>query len=281
MTSDEPHSKPDQPTPAPAPAPPPLEAGSDTGHPDPPPAARSRRPARTWCITLGAGLLAGVVSWGVGEATLTTFKPKLEVVHLYGGGTSKESTVKGEAIADTRNATLAFGLLGATLGLVLGIAGGFCGDERGRGVTAGLVGLVVGGGAGVLASLALVPIFHRKLAENFSSVDLTTPMLVHAGVWAAVGAAGGLAYAMGSGLAKDRTARAVIGGLVGGALGAVAYDLIGVMAFPLADTHRPLSLTWPTRLLARLMVTTLAAAGATVLASSEDARRTGSAAPAS
>jgi hypothetical protein len=279
MTPDEPHSEPDPPTPAPPP--PPSESGPDTGLTDPSSASRSRHPGRTWGITLGAGLLAGVVSWLAGEATLTTFKPKVELVRLYGGATAMLPTVQTEAVADTRNAIMAFALLGATLGLALGIAGGLCGRERGRGATAGLVGLVVGGCSGLLASFVLVPIFHRKLAENFSSVDLTTPMLVHAGIWAAVGAAGGLAYAMGSGLSKDRTARAVIGGLVGGALGGAAYDLIGVMAFPLDDTHRPLSLTWPTRLLARLMVTTLAAAGAAALASGQDARPSVSAAQAS
>ena len=43
---------------------------------------------------------------------------------------------------------------------------------------------------------------------------------------------------------------------------------IGILAFPLDETTRPISATWVTRLLARLAVTIFAAVGATLGAAS-------------
>jgi hypothetical protein len=57
-------------------------------------------------------------------------------------------------------------------------------------------------------------------------------------------------------------ARGALGGLLGALGGAMAYEVIGVLAFPLAQTHLPIAATRPTRLLARLVITTLAALGA-------------------
>jgi len=42
----------------------------------------------------------------------------------------------------------------------------------------------------------------------------------------------------------------------------MAYEGIGALAFPLAQTHLPIATTRTTRLLARLVITTLAALGA-------------------
>jgi len=53
----------------------------------------------------------------------------------------------------------------------------------------------------------------------------------------------------------------VLGGLVGGLLGAVVYEMLGAFAFPMAATTKPISETWGTRLIARLSVAILAAVG--------------------
>jgi hypothetical protein len=233
-----------------------------------------RRPERIWALAVGAGFLAGVLSWVAGEMALTAFKPELEEAQGMGVVLMLPSR-KGELKADTQNAALAFGLLGAILGLGLGITGGLVEEasRTGRWAMAGLTGLAVGAALGVGASLALVPLFHQARMANPLSLDLTIPMLVHAGIWAAVGAGGGLAFGIGSAGDRRRIARTTIGGLVGGALAAVAYETIGALAFPLADTPRPLSLTWGSRLLARLLVATLAAAGAAAVVTLETSRR--------
>ena len=51
---------------------------------------------------------------------------------------------------------------------------------------------------------------------------------------------------------------------MGAVLGAVVFDLIGAGLFPFADTGQPISTTWQTRLMARLMIS-LATAAAIIL----------------
>ena len=56
--------------------------------------------------------------------------------------------------------------------------------------------------------------------------------------------------------------KVILGGLVGGLLGAVVYEMIGAFVFPMDKTTQPISETWGTRLIARLAVAIFAAAGA-------------------
>jgi hypothetical protein len=42
---------------------------------------------------------------------------------------------------------------------------------------------------------------------------------------------------------------------MGAVLGTIVFDVIAAAIFPLANTAQPISTTWPSRLLARLMVT--------------------------
>ena len=86
------------------------------------------------------------------------------------------------------------------------------------------------------------------------------PLLVHAGIWSVAGAVGGAAFGLGRG-ERGEWPRAALGGFLGAAAAAAAYELIGVTAFPGAGTTQFISSTWPTRLLARLAVGILASAG--------------------
>ena len=47
---------------------------------------------------------------------------------------------------------------------------------------------------------------------------------------------------------------ALAAGFAGAVLGTIAFDLIGAAVFPLASTAEPISTTWPSRLLARMLV---------------------------
>jgi hypothetical protein len=125
----------------------------------------------------------------------------------------------------------------------------------------------------VVASLVLVPLFYRAPLRDPLSPDLSTPLLIHAGAWGIAGAAGGLAFGLGLGLDRRRLVRASIGCLIGGALGATAIELLGAIALPLAGTPRPLALSWEARLVARLLVATLAALGAAASLTREPAGR--------
>jgi hypothetical protein len=56
----------------------------------------------------------------------------------------------------------------------------------------------------------------------------------------------------------------LLGGAVGAALGAALYEIVGCVAFPLARTTQLISVTWETRLMARLLVCLFAAIGVVV-----------------
>ena len=58
---------------------------------------------------------------------------------------------------------------------------------------------------------------------------------------------------------------AALGGGLGALFGTGAYEAIGALAFPFARTDRAFSLTWATRLIARLCVAVGVAAGAALL----------------
>jgi hypothetical protein len=174
-----------------------------------------------------------------------------------------------QKVANINNATLAFGLLGAILGLTLGIVGGLERRSLRSGAMAGVIGLLAGGAVGAGVSRALVPI-----SENYSQLlsdNLGYPLLIHGGIWSAIAAAAGLAFGLGT-AHRGTIPRAILGAVVGALLGTAAYEIAGALAAPLAETTRALSLTPATRLLARLAVTIPTVLGAVWAVRSADDR---------
>jgi hypothetical protein len=217
---------------------------------------------------LGAGLLAGVASWLIGELVCNAFKPPLQIHHVM-GQVIKKATFEDQSAADFRNATLAFTVLGGLMGAALGMAGGLARKSTVAGSMAAAVGVVLGSLMGAGASLGLLPVYFRALdvAQEELSHDLVLPLVIHGGIWAACGLAGGVAFGLGLRTGVVQIAMTGIGGLIGAALGAGIYELIGAMVFADDMTTRPLSLSWSTRLLARLLVATLAAVTAAAFVS--------------
>lgn len=228
--------------------------------------------AGRWTVTLVAGVVAGLVAWLGGEACLNRIKPPRHPVNSK--GLVLNLTDRRElAIADAKNAGLAFAFLGASLGVGLGVAGGLARRSVRAATTAGLLGLILGAAGGAGMSLALLPPYNNYKAQHPDEAarDVILPLLVHAGIWSAAGASGGLAFGLGLGVRRGLP-RIVLGGLAGAALGAFVYELIGAVAFPAAQTTQFVSATGPTRLLARLAVTILAAAGVALAAGEPDSR---------
>jgi hypothetical protein len=120
-------------------------------------------------------------------------------------------------------------------------------------VTGGLLGVFLGLALGAGASLALLPWFI-KARYDFFEYDLLIAMIMHVVIWGLLGAAAGLAFAVGLGESR-LGGRSLVAGLVGAVLGAMAFELIGALVFSSANTNYPISETWPTRLIARLLVT--------------------------
>jgi hypothetical protein len=167
-------------------------------------------------------------------------------------------------ISKDRAATLAYGALGAVLGLALGAAGGLARHSIRGGIVAALTGLILGGAAGALSTLSFLPSYHAARAAALDedlTKDLALALRTHGGIWVAIGAAAGIALGLGLG-AGAQVAGATIGGMLGGALATVIYEFAGAVAFPVGETFRPVAATIAPRLLAHLSVAFCVSAGA-------------------
>ena len=205
-----------------------------------------------------AALLGGLSAWVGGEAIVGRFDPTIS----FDGIPTAEQVAEADRatnVGKTKTAAVASAIFGGAMGLMLGLAGGAAGRSGGRAVVAAGVGAALGaiGGGGV--AMILMPVYHEHYDPETES--LVVPLLVHAGHWIVVGLAAGLAFGLGLG-GRDRALKAAIGGLLGAAVGAAAYEVAGGLLFPLDRTYEPISITWGSRLFARLSVALLIAAGA-------------------
>src|SRR5262249_54766424 len=141
-------------------------------------------------------------------------------------------------VADARNGAVAFGALGLCLGGCLGIAGGLARHSRAGAITGGLVGSLLGLALGTGVSLALLPQFISMRYDHFE-YDLIIAMTMHGLIWGLLGAAAGLAFAVGLG-EPGLHGRSLVAGLVGAVLGAMAFEVIGALVFPGANTNYPI-----------------------------------------
>jgi len=212
-----------------------------------------------WAIALAAGVAAGVLAWVGGELAYGTFKPQLFPQVLALGQTVMAPTPASLKAADIKNATLAFAILGGVTGLVMGFAGGLAGRSLSRGVIVGLGAQALGVLVGALASLAFVPFFHRELVPDTN--DLLSPIVIDSGIWAAIGAVGGLAFAIGMRCGRHLL-RAIGAASLGAILAAVVFHLVSGGLFPDSGSTEPVATSSFVRLLAMLLVTVLVAAGA-------------------
>jgi hypothetical protein len=214
--------------------------------------ARSRvRLARR--LALLGGVLAGLASFAVGEATYKIVPAAMSTqIDPMSNRVMPFPTVASLNMAAAKNASLAFGALGFCLGGLLGVAGGLARRSTTAALTGGLLGLVLGALLGAGVSRALLP-FSLKAQVDYPDNELIVSLMMHGLIWGLVGASAGLAFAVGLG---DRrlVGRALLAGLLGAVLGAVAFEVIGAVFFTSANTSRPISETWLTRLLARLLV---------------------------
>jgi hypothetical protein len=208
--------------------------------------------ARAGVLLAGGGLLAGLLAFGVGE-TIFELIPAESVRQNFMGATRVSPTVATENVAATKNGALAFGVIGLCLGGCLGLAGGLARRSAPASVAAGAIGSVLGFALGVSASLALLP-FLINARMRYPEHELGISLIMHGLIWGVLGALAGLVFTVGLG-ERRLWGRALTAGFCGALLGAVAFDLIGVLAFPWAKTDEPVSQTWLTRLMARLMVT--------------------------
>jgi hypothetical protein len=208
--------------------------------------------SRARTLAMVGGLVAGLAAFGIGEATSDLIPAEPEQINFM--GTMQWSVTKQSPRVLSRVAAVGFGVLGACLGGSLGIAGGLARRPVSAAAPAagGLLGAVLGAALGAGTSLALVPPL-LDLYFGHKDMEILTGMFSHSVIWGPLGAAAGLAFAVGLG-ERRLIGRALVAGLAGALLGTVVFDFVGALAFPLAKTDALFSETWPTRLLARLII---------------------------
>jgi hypothetical protein len=221
--------------------------------------ARSALPAvtaepswgRVWACALACALAAGLAAWGSWEPVADRFEPEKREVVGPMGAPLIQATPETIHRAERNAGILAAGLLGGALGLGLGVAGGLARGSALRAAVAGMLGLGLGVAAGEGTTLGVLRSYHAMRDE--SQEDIMASLLVHGAIWSSIGAAAGLAFGIGLGGGR-KAARALVGGAVGAAIGAVLFELIGGTLFPMSGTTQLVSITWGSRLTARLLV---------------------------
>jgi hypothetical protein len=218
-------------------------------------------PVRAWCFALIAGVVAGLAGWLGGEAVVDHFAAEGKPINVYGTMVSQPSLASIRA-AELKNGMLAFAILGGAVGAFLGLAGGLA---RGR-VRSALLAAAIGLGLGVAAAVATTWAAGLAYQRWFDAVaeNLVATLLFHGVIWSSIGAAGGLAFGIGLG-GWGYSARGLLGGFLGGWLGTLLFELTGSVAFPMDRTFQPISISWGSRLTARLAVVLCVTIG-TVLA---------------
>jgi hypothetical protein len=216
---------------------------------------------QVWAIVLACGAAAGLVSWLAGELAHGAFRPRLIVVEAM-GMKSLQPSRESQRAADLKNATLVFSILGGVTGLAVGIAGGMAIHSPARGLKVGLLALGAGALVGALASFALARFFFQELIPD--SNDLLSPILIHGGIWTAIAAVGGIAFAFATGTSKRRLADAIAGACFGAILATIFYHALAAAVFPEAKSTEVVANTAIVRFLAMSLVPILTAVGAAI-----------------
>ena len=207
---------------------------------------------RTRRLAVIGGLLAGLLAFAIGEAIYEMIPAEKVQQDLMGTKiwTANRAT---STEAARRNGALTFGVLGLCLGTCLGMAGGLARRSPSGAVTGALLGAVLGLALGAGVSWASISWFIMTRMDHID-YDLIISLMMHGLIWSLLGASAGLAFAVGLG-EPWLCGRCLTAGFAGAVLGTVAFELIGAVAFPMAETDEPISETWATRLMARLLVT--------------------------
>jgi MFS family permease len=219
---------------------------------------------RPTTAAIARALIVGILLALAGAWVATTVADRHRGIENVEHGTKYRGTHLSIETA-ARNAALAYGLLGGILALIMGvIAGSLLGRfSIARASIGSLAGIVLGASLGAESAYVLTPVYLNRLG----TADITLTMLIHLGIWTSVGAASGIAFGIGSGT-RTRLLMALAGGMAGGALAAVLFDVCGAL-FPLAHTERPLAEEAPTRLAAALLLSFLIVVGVVVMAAQE------------
>jgi hypothetical protein len=217
-----------------------------------------------WLLTLGVGVVSGLIAWAGGEAMSTRIRIQDEAIYpanFRKMGTYEKQAVDAEVqgaalrAVNRKQAAASFGLLGMVLAVGLGLIGGLAAGSPRTAILGALGGGLAGAVAGAGLSWVVVPIFfHFQTPAS----GLAVLFLSHAAIFCGIGAMAGLALGLGLGN-RPALGRAIFGGILGGGFGTVALEIVNSLAFPLMRTLEPIASEPTPRLLTYLYVAILTA----------------------
>jgi hypothetical protein len=215
-------------------------------------------PAPVWRIVLACGASAAVLAGLFGEFAYAVIKPELvkTTVLLQ---TFMEVTVETDKAATVRNIIVSAAIFGGALGLAMGLAGGLAARSTTRGVIVGLIAAAITALSGAAVARALLPLFFRRLVPDPN--DLMTPILVHGGIWATLGAASAVAFAIGFKASWRECIYIVVNASVAAFSASFLYHMAAEGIYSSSDAIAPIPAAPTARLLAAAFVTLLTAIG--------------------
>ena len=113
-----------------------------------------------------------------------------------------------------------------------------------------MIGLLLGAAVGTVVPLQLVPLFYRSAGRP---PNPALPLLVHTAMYATIGGMGGLAFGFGL-CGLGGAAKGFLAGAMGAILGAITYNVVHTIVFPLEWDLSPMPGSGVSRLLAHLCV---------------------------
>jgi hypothetical protein len=227
--------------------------------PVPRPPAAPIHPGRAWILGLLGAVIAGAIAAGSYEVIPTIYIPPPHMVRVM-GQMMNQPFPADVLVADRKNAVVAFGLAGGVFAMLMGVAGGLA-RGSGRGVLVGAVaGLILGAAAGAAAGPVGVTVYTRAhdADSRAVTVEMKIPMMIHAGLWAAIGAAGAAGLGIGA-RAWWRMPSIVLSGLVGGAMGGCLYELVSAALWADGRTYQVFAGRWEPRIVAAMAPPVVAA----------------------
>jgi len=205
-----------------------------------------------WGITqLLTTAAAGYAGWSIGERTRNFAEVPLEISSkAYQFAELNAALIRVNSI----NGAIVYGGLGLCLAIAATLAGRLATTGQRPRFFVGLVGVALATVLSGLPSFLMMPLSAASADADPGSLDLTTPLLIHLGLWCPIGAGIGLACGMLQGESRKTIADRVVAGIVGAALGTVVYEFVGAISIPTGKTNEPLPGTETARLAAMLCV---------------------------
>ncbi len=215
------------------------------------PSGKSSNPALAGLVILLCSATAGYAGWSLGERTREYAQVPLEISSKpYQFAELNAATMRVNSI----NGALVFGGLGLCLAIGAVVSVKLSGAGRGLPLLKIPASIIATTALGAAPSFLLMPLHASSSSQDPGSLDLTMPLLIHLGLFCPIGAGIGLTFGLLRAGSRKSVVDSIIAGIVGAALGTIAFEFAGAILLPTDKTNEALPGTAMARLMAMLCV---------------------------